>query len=265
MISLIATDIDGTLLDNENRLPAANRAAIHAAVAQGVRFALVTARKGSTTRRVADQVGVPCALIAHNGARIWDWDGTSLANWTLPLDVTLAVADFADEHAIPLLLTIDEVNYYGPQYPRQFGAATADDRSTLTNRAAVVGVPTRIITVGEDNINTLTAAFGTVNDTLVLHRYYTRLGAMYSAVITHTQANKATALATLCRHNAIAAEAVLALGDAEADVPMLRWAGTGVAMSNGMDEAIAAADWLAPPHTEEGFARAVERFVLGTY
>ncbi len=60
----------------------------------------------------------------------------------------------------------------------------------------------------------------------------------------------------------IAQAAVLALGDAEADVPMLRWAGIGVALGNGMPEALAAADWVAPDNDDAGFAAALERFVL---
>jgi hydroxymethylpyrimidine pyrophosphatase-like HAD family hydrolase len=55
---------------------------------------------------------------------------------------------------------------------------------------------------------------------------------------------------------------VLALGDAEADAEMLRWAGVGVAMGNAMNEALQAADWVAPSHDDAGFAAALGRFIL---
>jgi 5-amino-6-(5-phospho-D-ribitylamino)uracil phosphatase len=70
------------------------------------------------------------------------------------------------------------------------------------------------------------------------------------------------ALSELCAEEGIHAEEVLALGDAEADAGMLRWAGVGIAMANAMAEARAAADWLAPSHDAAGVAAALDRFVV---
>jgi len=55
---------------------------------------------------------------------------------------------------------------------------------------------------------------------------------------------------------------VLAIGDSDADVPMIEWAGMGVAMGNGSPAAKAAADWVAPTLEEDGAAAAIERFCL---
>jgi 5-amino-6-(5-phospho-D-ribitylamino)uracil phosphatase len=98
----------------------------------------------------------------------------------------------------------------------------------------------------------------------VLHRYYSREGAAISAVLTHPRATKEDALAELVEQIGVRREEVLALGDAEADAGMIRWAGVGVAMGNAMPEARAAADWVAPSHDEAGLAAAIERFVPGT-
>ena len=57
-------------------------------------------------------------------------------------------------------------------------------------------------------------------------------------------------------------ENVLALGDGENDVEMLRMAGIGVAMANGMPEAKQAADYVVSSNDDDGVAEAVERFVL---
>lgn len=263
-IGLIATDIDGTLLNSENMLPPANLRALERAQARGVRLALVTARKVASTQRIAKLIGLPCALVTHNGARTWDWEGHELRHLTLPLPLAEQIANFADEHEIPLVMTINERNYFGPGYPLSpsLNGDTQADVRVPTNRAALVGPPTRIIAVGERPIDLLHTAFAAAADTLVLHRYYSRVGALHSAVLTHPRANKADALAELCDHVHISANTVLALGDAEADAPMLGWAGVGVAMGNGMPEARAAADWIAPSHDDAGFATAVERFVL---
>ena len=54
----------------------------------------------------------------------------------------------------------------------------------------------------------------------------------------------------------------MAVGDQDNDVPMITWAGVGVAMGNSSPAAKAAADWVAPPLAEDGAAAAIERFVL---
>jgi hypothetical protein len=60
----------------------------------------------------------------------------------------------------------------------------------------------------------------------------------------------------------ITAEDVVAFGDMPNDVPMLRWAGLGVAMGNAHQEAIDAADEVTAPNSEDGLARVLERWWL---
>lgn len=261
-IRLIATDLDGTLLDSANQVPPANRAALHAAVARGVRLALVTARKRSTAMAVARALALPCACIAHNGARSWDWEGRELRHLTLDLALAREIAAFADRHAIPLVVTVDEVNYYNAFYPIAAAQLGAADRVVAASHLALHAPPTRIIAAGHPGVEQLCQAFGTASEAIALHRYYSRGGALFSAVITHPRATKEDAVAELCATLGIQAEEVLALGDAEADVGLLRWAGVGVAMGNAMPEARAAADWIAPHHDQAGLAAALERFVL---
>jgi hypothetical protein len=55
---------------------------------------------------------------------------------------------------------------------------------------------------------------------------------------------------------------ILAVGDNENDVEMIREAGVGVAMGNATLDAIAAADWIAPSNVDDGVAAAIERFII---
>jgi hydroxymethylpyrimidine pyrophosphatase-like HAD family hydrolase len=54
----------------------------------------------------------------------------------------------------------------------------------------------------------------------------------------------------------------MAIGDSRNDVPMLRWAGVGVAMANALPEVIEAAPFVTTSNDDDGVARAIERFVL---
>jgi 5-amino-6-(5-phospho-D-ribitylamino)uracil phosphatase len=263
-IRLIATDIDGTLLDSDNLLPAANRRALLRALAQDVQIALVTARKRDSTYAVAAELSLPCACIVHNGARTWDWQGRELRHLTIDLTLAQEIARFADRLALPLILTIDEMNYYSRAYPLRPELQGAADRQVVSLLDVLHGPPTRVIATGAVGVELLHEAFGSAPDSIVLHRYYSREGAAISAVLTHPRATKEDALAELVEQIGVRREEVLALGDAEADAGMIRWAGVGVAMGNAMPEARAAADWVAPSHDEAGLAAAIERFVPGT-
>ena len=261
MIRLIATDLDGTLLNSEGVVPEANLRALRLALARSVRLVLVSARKASSTADVAAMLDLPCARIAHNGARAWDWSGVEQRHFRVPLELAQRIAHFADSHHLGLITTVDERNYYGGA--RHWRWHNEEDVVVRTNVEALVAAPTRIIVVGRPGIDLLCTEFSQDFDSMVIHRYYSRDGALESAVITHPRATKEDALIQLCTAYALHQPDVLALGDAEADAGMLRWAGVGVAMGNAMPEARAAADWVAPSHDEAGFAAAIERYVLG--
>jgi len=259
MIRLIATDLDGTLLDSLDQVPQANRDALARAVEQAVLLVLVTARKVSTTTAVAAELNLPCARIMHSGARTVDWNETELRHFRLPPEMAAAIADAADAVDLDLITTVDEVNYYAGS---THALAGLHDVLVPSNRDALVDAPTRMIAAGREGIERLHDQLGTLVQQVQVHRYRSRVGGLESAVITHPRATKVDALAELCAYHGVDAAQVLALGDAEIDVDMLQWAGVGVAMGNGMLEARDAAQWIAPSNDDGGVAAAVERFVL---
>jgi hydroxymethylpyrimidine pyrophosphatase-like HAD family hydrolase len=74
--------------------------------------------------------------------------------------------------------------------------------------------------------------------------------------------NKATALAKVVAEYGVRQQEVLAFGDGENDVPMLAWAGIGIAMNHGSQAAIAAAKRVSPAGPPEtAFARAVDQLL----
>ena len=72
--------------------------------------------------------------------------------------------------------------------------------------------------------------------------------------------SKAVGVEQVARPLGISAEDVVAFGDMPNDVPMLRWAGHGVAMGNAHPEAIAAANEVTTPNDDDGLARVLERW-----
>jgi 5-amino-6-(5-phospho-D-ribitylamino)uracil phosphatase len=259
MIRLIITDIDGTLLDHNGDLPPGNAEALAAAHERGVRLALATIRKRDSAEFVAAQLGLPCALACQGGATIYDEAGAELRNLTIPLELARALATLADEHSLPLVATVDETNYYTPgSQPAAF--LNVPGRNVVRVADVLDRPPTRFIVRGELGARLLMEAFA--GAPLRFVRHYHRDGTLQDAAITHAEATKEAALAFLCRRWSIDPAHVLALGDAEADIGMIRMAGVGVALGDAHHEVRAAADWVAPNAGDSGLAAAVRRFVL---
>lgn len=260
MIELIASDIDGTLLDRYGDLPPGNLAALGEAAARGVRLALATVRKRDAAESVVRRLGAPCALICQGGATIYDAQGAPLCVRAIPLDLARAIAALADQHRLPLLTTIDELNYYAPgsHPPAYIDTSGVDIESCL---GAISAPPTRFIIRGERGVKLLMEAFA--GAPLCVARHYRDDGTLHDAVITSVGATKESALAFLCESWGIAPANVLAIGDAEADIGMIRLAGVGVAVGNAQPSVRIAADWVAPSAGDGGVGAAVRRFVLG--
>ncbi|GAB4196309.1 MAG: Cof-type HAD-IIB family hydrolase [Roseiflexaceae bacterium] len=257
-MKLIVSDIDGTLLDQDGALPEANRTALAQAHAGGVALALATVRRREASEPVVQQLGLPCLLICEAGATVYDLERRLLRRLTIPLDLAHAVAQFAGQYGLPLLSTVEGQNYRGPGWPPP--RFTGDGVDVADNLAALDRPPTRLIVRGAaaaELLNTFPDA------PLRLVRHYLPDGTLFDVVITHQDATKERALAFLGAQIGIDPADMLAIGDAEADIGMIRLAGVGVAVGDGQPPVRAAADWIAPPASEGAVAAAVRRFVLG--
>ncbi|HZN57363.1 MAG TPA: HAD-IIB family hydrolase, partial [Planctomycetota bacterium] len=69
-VRLIALDVDGTLLDDQKRLPASNREALNEAVRRGILVAIASGRMTPTIEPIQDLLGIDCLVIAYNGGKV---------------------------------------------------------------------------------------------------------------------------------------------------------------------------------------------------
>lgn len=255
MIRLIVTDVDRTLLDDAGELPPANRTALAAAHARGIRVALATVRKRDSAQAIAALLGIPCALACQSGATVYDHHGHVLRALAIPVDLARAIAAFADTHGIMLLTTINETNVQPVGGPPPILSSTPP-REVATNLEAITGPAERFIVRGERDVTLMMQAFA--DAPLRFVRHWRTDGTLYDAAVTHQDATKAAALELLCRHYGISPANVLAIGDAESDIGMLQLAGTGVAVANAHPDVKAAADHVAPSNNHAGVAAAVQ-------
>ncbi|HEX5507161.1 MAG TPA: HAD hydrolase family protein, partial [Pseudolabrys sp.] len=84
----------------------------------------------------------------------------------------------------------------------------------------------------------------------------------YYLDVTHPDANKGTVVTTLSKLLSIPADEIATIGDMPNDVLMFRKGGLSIAMGNASPEVQAQADFVTDSYDDEGFAKAMERFIL---
>ena len=131
--------------------------------------------------------------------------------------------------------------------------ATAVDKSMRQYARDVI-----LDALGIDAVKAMRDEFG---DLPLSFRYETWRDFEECAVL-NRDASKRTALARLCADFGVSRERVLAIGDSRNDVPMLHWAGIGVAMSNALEEVRQAVVHVTASNDQDGVALAIERFAL---
>jgi Cof subfamily protein (haloacid dehalogenase superfamily) len=273
MIGLIGIDVDGTLLDSEGRMPAANRDAIHEAVARGIHVALVTGRSFPFARPVAEPLPAGITLIVSSGAVERTMDGATLARRLLARDVARALLARTRGHRDAAALIFDR------DVDRQVVFETMDwehpgrkgywskNRSLIHQcvplEEALTEDPVQVMfNGGVDGMRVLAAELRrdavdfAVSLTEYVHRDFSLID------VTAPTATKGRALAWRAEQLGLTRHHVMAIGDNLNDLEMLEYAGTPVVMANAVD-GLKDRGWHVTGHQNEaGLAQAIRRFAL---
>ena len=272
---LLAIDIDGTLLDSRARFPERVRRALGRAVAAGIQVVLCTGRRYRTAAPVAEQAGLSLPIICHSGALIKRTGShqTLFARPFEPEELALLLDALDDLALTPMAYT--DTYERGTDFYLQRGAAlTTYHEDYLAKNQGCYGV---VEDLGRDvPAPVLQVCTFAERDELIRKKAILaeRLGGRVSChLLTSAKylghflefqssaASKWTALEVLCRSLGVGAAQVVAVGDDENDISMLRAAGLGVAMANAPQEVRSAADLVAPSNDEEGVALLVEKLL----
>ena len=264
---LIASDVDGTLLDPMARVTGRTARAVGRVVASGTPFVLVSGRPPRWIPAVAEATGLAGYAVCSNGAVLYDIGADRVLAEHVLDPVLLHDVAHALERALPgIRLAVERSGTLTGAVPRfsvehgyvnPWGDADGDP---VAPRAEVLGHPATKLLIRHAEMTSaeMAAAAGDVlNHHAVDVTFSTDHGLLeFSA----RGVTKAFGLAEVCDRLDVAAADVLAFGDMPNDVEMLRWAGHGVAMANAHAAALEAADEIAAPNSEDGVAQVLERW-----
>jgi Cof subfamily protein (haloacid dehalogenase superfamily) len=261
---LVATDVDGTLLDPLDQVPPRAAAAIGRLVAEGVAFVLVTGRPPRWIPPVFAQLPVAGLAVCANGGVLYDavedrvlWsrtiDPTTLAELAAVISATLPGSRLAVE-GVGGSASGDHF-VAEPDYVHAWvgGDNHVVPRSALLERPAVKMLIRSSEMTSAAMLAALAPAVGDLADLTFSHPR----GLVEASPPGVT---KATGLADVAERLGIAAADVVAFGDMPNDLEMLRWAGHGVAMGNAHPELRDMADEVTAGNGDDGLAVILERW-----
>ena len=279
---LLALDLDGTLLDPSSRVSAENARAVRLAQQAGVQVALCTGRNFTETRAFNAQLETSAdwAVIANGAATERLVDGAQLTFDGLDRQMCRQIlAICAQFHTDPCLYTGDSL-YYGRELLRFLQALRQRGHVTLDETAEgyyYIDSPEKwCATLEQEGGRILKAILHNVDPAAVDRmialleqdgRFELAPSVMYGGALKNVEINckgvhKGCGLERLATLLGFGMEAVMAIGDSDNDLTMLRMAGLGVAMENAAPHIRAAADVVTAGNAADGVAQAIYRYIL---
>jgi Cof subfamily protein (haloacid dehalogenase superfamily) len=265
--ALIACDVDGTLFDDDETITPRTRDAVRAAVAAGANFVVATGRPPRWIRPIVDELGFAPMAVCANGAVIYDpaTDRVVSAR-TLPVDALAELAELAIRVIPGAGLAVERIGRSAhdtatPQFVSSPGYEHAwlNPDNTEVSIEDLLSAPAIKLLIRQagarsaDMAAALAKHVGLEGDIT----YSTNNGLVE---ILPLGISKATGIAEIAKPLEIVSGQVVAFGDMPNDLPMLRWAGHGVAMGNAHPDVLAIANEVTARNSEDGVGRVLERW-----
>lgn len=276
MPKLLISDLDGTLLDERLTIDPRDAAAARVAREAGMRVGVATGRMYRSGLPHALALGADLPLICYQGALIKELESSSrpgdqhreakvLFSRDVPAELGLEVLDLCRRHGYALNvyrddhLYVDEVTpdvlFYTGIAQVEPEVATNPSLEELIRRGS-----TKLTAVSAD-VDRFQVALEELRQ-LIGDRAEVTRSIVGFCEITARDVDKGRAVRWLCRYLEVDPADVVAVGDAPNDIPLLRAAGTKVAVETAAPEVKAIADWLVPGPGHGGLAEVVRRVLL---
>lgn len=262
-IRLVATDLDGTLLDPAGLVDDRTVRAVAAARSVGIHVIPVTGRPPQGIWAIAERGCLGPFGICSNGAATVDLASRQIIETeTLARDIAVRLAE-AMRAAIPgIHLAVDEADHFF--YEPGFFETHAGWDETVIEVPDITGV------LGADCLKLVARRPGIVAPDLIaqLEDHIGEEGHLTTSGLDWVDIGapgitKAYAIERVCDRLGVSVDEVVAIGDNYNDLSMLAWAGTAMAPANGVPEVLAVATRILPTNADHGVASYLEELVAG--
>lgn len=267
MYHMLVTDVDGTLLDRDGKVPEETKLVLRALRERGFITTIATGRMLATAEPVAREIMINAPLVCYNGALIIDiYTGHRILERNIPTELLIKGIRILKKHGYEIgiyhndILLIDELNVRTGWYievnkgieHKTVGDLEAYVKSTGINSPKIFGI-------GELD-ERAEVPIGLMED-LSYDFEVTYAGGAHLE-INLKGVNKGSGVKFLAEAFKIDRKDVICIGDGHNDVSMLKYAGLGIAMGNADERIKAHADYITVANTENGLLKIVNEFVV---
>lgn len=266
---LIALDMDDTLLNSEKTISQRNKTAIKEALSQGIKVVLCSGRTHNSVVKYAQSLGIKGAdqyMITNGGAIIESLDGKIIFQRLMSNQFYREFVQFVKDNQLHYNVVDNKGNTYtsSGEWLDKYTIMQAYENANGLYLKEPDELPTdfqivkAIINGSEDKLDAVTAM---VHDHYDQDYFVVRTGAGFLEIFPK-DVNKGEAVKVLAADLKINLSQVITMGDRDNDIPMLKIAGLGVAMENGVPDVKAASDYVTTDNNHDGVGLAIEKFAL---
>lgn len=263
-ISLLLADVDGTVVTKDKVLTERAVKAVAALHEAGIKFAVTSGRPPRGMAMLIEPLHIETMIAGFNGGAMVKPDLSVIEEKTLPPDVTREAIKVIADHGLDAWL-----------YTAKDWFITKKDAPHVDREAWTVKFdPTVVDRFADAELDRATKVVGVSDDLAAVekaeHDMQATLGERASAArsqpyyldVTHPHANKGDVVLALSKELGIPADEIATIGDMPNDVTMFKRSGFSIAMGNASDAVKAQASAVTAGYDDEGFAKAIETFLL---
>jgi Cof subfamily protein (haloacid dehalogenase superfamily) len=262
-VRLVVADVDGTLVTPDKVLTPRTGAVVRAIIEAGIAFTITSGRPSLGMKPLIDDLQLQDPIAAFNGGLLVRPDLSVIREHLIPSEAAQAVIDILTKD------TLDVWVYGGKDWYVKSRHGPHVDREEWT-----VKFPPTVVSTYEGLLDRIVKIVGVNDDHDVMARCVEEvqrqfgqhvsaaLSQPYYLDVTHPKANKGEVVNALSAMLAIPTAEIATIGDMPNDVLMFERSGVSIAMGNASVDVQRAATFVTTSNREEGFALAMERFVL---
>lgn len=265
-IRLVIADVDGTLVTNEKLLTARAVEAVQRLKSAGITFSITSGRPPLGMKMLIDPLGLTEPIAAFNGGVFVHPDLSVMTQSFIPADMAAKVIDAIEGHRLDCWVYTDREwlvrdtnapHVAREQWTVKFPPTVVPEFSSHLDRVAkVVGISDDYAAVAGCEADVQRACGNNVS---------AARSQPYYLDVTHPDANKGHVVEVLSQALSIPPEQIATIGDMPNDVLMFKKSGLSIAMGNASPEVQRQARCVTASNEEEGFAKAIEAFILGEH
>ena len=265
---LVAIDMDGTLLNSENKITNRTKIAIEEARNQGTYIVIATGRILKSALHYSESLSLKSPLIACNGAVVVDEFQNIIYEKYIEKKNVIDIINLAKSEGIYFHF-YDKSNFYSDKRVEEVLRFYNEGSKTMDIELNVFNETKEIADLEDLNVYKFIFIDNNRNK---LNEFREKIERLENISTSSSWANnieamgpnvsKGEALKELCKILKVHPSETITIGDSENDLSMFNISGLSVAMGNGDDEIKEKTNYITDSNNNDGVAKVIEKFIL---